>query len=652
MAKKPTYEELEERVKELEKENTGLKQSEERFRLLAEGSHDLITIADINMKPLWVNQAWEDRFGPLSEYLESPSELIHPDDAEKAMEAWDRVVHGQGCVTNIEYRYKNPFGGYWTFETTVYRMPPPGGDKFCVIAHDITEHKQAEEALRESEEKWRSLVSNTPDTIINLDRNGTILFINHTVPGYTVEGTIGKTVYDFIPPEKHDITMKSIETVFKTGESVNFETSVIGPDNNLLWYSTRLGPIKEGEKIIGAAQISTNITERKQAEEEKARLEKQLRRAQKLETIGTLASGIAHDFNNILAPILGYTDMALLRLEQTDPLYENLQHVLKSAYRAKDLVEQILLFSTQIEKERKPLNLQVLVKEALKLLRPSIPTTIEIRQRIDAPCAKVRADATQVHQVILNLCTNAWQAMEEKGGTLSIELNQKKVDPVTAKLHPNLKEEEYVCLSIIDTGHGMNEETLDRIFEPFFTTKTVEKGTGLGLSVVHGIVRSHKGDILVYSEPGKGAAFHVYLPAIKSEDVTVEAASKAIIGGTEFVMIVDDEPGIAVMVKKMLEGFGYKTDVYNTGLAALKAFKQQPDKYDLLISDLTMPHMTGLDLADQLHKERPELPVVIMTGFSDSLTVPTQDRHGIKQVIGKPIVARELAATVRKVLDK
>ncbi len=394
-----------------------------------------------------------------------------------------------------------------------------------------------------------------------------------------------------------------------------------------------------------------DITALKQAGKEKIKLEKQLRRTQKLDTIGTLAGGIAHDFNNILSPIAGHTELAMLKLDKTDPLYKNMQHILKGVDRAKDLVKQILLFTKQSEKEQQPLFLQPLVKEALKLLRPSIPATVEIRTLIDASCPEVRADATQIHQVIVNLCTNAWQAMDEKGGSLSIELNLKMVDAAFAKMHPDLNEAEYACLSVSDTGAGMDELTLERLFEPFFTTKEIDQGTGLGLSVVHGIVNSHKGAILVYSEPGKGTAFHVYLPAIKSEEQIVETKSQKIIGGTEYVMIVDDDPDIAEMVQMLMEHFGYKADVYKTGWAVLKAFEQQPDKYDLLISDLTMPKMTGLDLAERLHQERPEFPVVIMTGFGNSLGEAEMEHYGIKAVVGKPIMVKELTAAVRKVFD-
>ena len=370
-----------------------------------------------------------------------------------------------------------------------------------------------------------------------------------------------------------------------------------------------------------------------------------------METIGTLAGGIAHDFNNILAPIMGYTEMALFKLNESEPLYKDLQNVLKGTHRAKDLVEQILLFSKQSEKERQPVSLQSQINEALKLLRPSIPTTIEINYDIDNTCPLIMADATQIHQVIVNLCTNAWQAMGKKGGLLTIELKFKDIDANFAKLHPELIESKYVCLSITDTGIGMDTRTIDRIFEPFFTTKDVDKGTGLGLSVVHGIIKSHKGSIIVYSEPDKGTTINVYLPIIKSDDMLVTNKNSKIIGGSEHIMIVDDEPLVLEMVSTMLSDFGYKTETFSTALDAIKAYKIEPNKYDLILTDLTMPRITGLELSEQLHKNNSELPLIIMTGFGDTLTKATLDSYNINKIIGKPILIRELTEAIREVLD-
>jgi CheY-like chemotaxis protein len=349
---------------------------------------------------------------------------------------------------------------------------------------------------------------------------------------------------------------------------------------------------------------------------------------------------------------LGYTDIALSRLKRSDPLYKDLKHVMGGANRAKDLVQQILTFSRQIEQEYRPLKLHLMVKEVIKLLRPSIPSTIEIRERIDTSCDKVLADPSQIHQVLVNLCTNGFHAMEKSGGVLTIELKQVKVDGLTVQFYPNLEEKEYVRLTVSDTGMGMDDETLDRIFEPFYTTKDIDKGTGLGLSVVHGIVRSHHGDIVVYSEPGKGSTFHVYLPVQKTEVKTSEEKEQKIQGGDETILVVDDEEIVTDVLQKMLKQIGYQVSVRNSSIEALKIFHQQVKKYDLIISDLTMPNMTGLELAKEVHQVRGDLPIVIMTGYGENITGDIVKHYGISKIMGKPIEMEKLALVIRQILDK
>jgi PAS domain S-box-containing protein len=514
------------------------------------------------------------------------------------------------------------------------------------------ERKRVEEAMRESEERYRQLVENSPIGIYRTTPDGRILASNPAL----VE-MLGFSSFEELATCNLEQTPNSSfsrrafkELLEREGRIIGLEAEWRKSDGTTIFVRENTLVVRDTAGTVVAYDGTVeDITPRKQAEAEKAQLEEQLRRSQKLETIGTLAGGIAHDFNNILTPIMGYAEMALFKLKDTEPLYRDLQQVLKAARRAKDLVEQILLFAKQREKEQEPLYLQPLVQEALKLLRPSIPATIEISQRIDASCEKVRADATQIHQVIVNLCTNAWQAMEEKGGTLTIEL---KPVAIAAGRHPNLTAGEYIRLSVIDSGTGMDKQTLDRIFDPFFTTKAVDKGTGLGLSVVHGIVHSHRGDIQVESEPGKGSVFHVYLPVYESIDQKTGTESKTISGGEESILVVDDDENVAVLIKAMLDSLGYKVEIYHGSLDALKVFRRQPEKYDLLLSDFTMPDMTGLDLAKQVQITRPGFPVMIMTGYGDSLNADTLRSYGIKQVVGKPLAMRELAAAVRSVLDK
>lgn len=380
-------------------------------------------------------------------------------------------------------------------------------------------------------------------------------------------------------------------------------------------------------------------------------MERQLRRSQKLESIGTMAGGIAHDFNNILTPIMGYAEMGINALASSHPVYDDLRHIYTGATRAKDLVEQILLFSKQTEKEREPLDMKIILQETLKLVKPSIPKNIEIKQLVDISEGRVMADSVQMHQVIVNLCTNAWQAMEETGGILTIELSNTEPSSTEIEMNPKLKAIEYVLLSVGDTGYGMDDETLERIFEPFFTTKPVSKGTGLGLSVVHGIIQSHGGEILVNSIPGKGSVFRVYLPENKSLDRPEVEKLPDFSYGKEKVMIVDDEKAILGMMQKMLTGFDYRVEIYHDGNDALKAFKTDPDSYDLVITDFSMPNITGLNLAEQIHNLSKKVPVMIMTGYGDDFDKESQKKYGIKYIFRKPLTMQVLVTEIRKVLD-
>lgn len=408
----------------------------------------------------------------------------------------------------------------------------------------------------------------------------------------------------------------------------------------------------EGKPVrsIGTVQ---DITERKLAAEEKAILEKALHHSQRLETIGTLTGGIAHDFNNILTPILGYSETVKDMVPPSSPMYSMLESISNGAMRATHLVEQILLFSKQTKSPQQPLHLHSVLQEAVKLVRASIPSTIDIRLRIDDTCKQVLADASQMHQIILNLCTNASHAMEENGGTLTVELQEVQVDEATARSHSNLNMGEYVRLTVMDTGCGMENVTLDRIFEPFFTTKDINKGTGMGLSVVNGIVIGHNGAVLVSSEPGKGTTFHVYLPAFNADEpAPAPEMPDTIRRGRETILIVDDEEAIVVMMKAVLEQLGYIVDAQACSLNALKLFQKRADKYDLVISDLTMPDMTGTDLSQQIRGIRSEIPIIIMTGFDCDLNDEKQKQCGIRKVLHKPIRPHELAAVIREVLDK
>ena len=398
-------------------------------------------------------------------------------------------------------------------------------------------------------------------------------------------------------------------------------------------------------------ELRRRIQQIQETETERSQLQNQLQKAQKMEAIGTLAAGIAHDFNNILAAIMGYAELSMLSLPPDSRSAKTIKLSLSAAERAKDLIQQILAFSRQVEGERKPVAMAMITKEVLRFLRASLPSTIEINEYIDANLPNVLADPVHLHQIIMNLCTNAGHAMRNDGGRLRLCLEKANIDGNGVPDLPDLKVGEYVKLSVSDTGHGIQKEFLDRIFEPYFTTKEKGEGTGLGLAVTHGIVKKYQGAIRVESEPNKGAHFEVYIPAIGSEDKKIEKYEGTIEKGSEHILFVDDEPALVDISEQMLEQMGYMVSSRSSGRDALSLFEAQPDAFDLVITDLTMPYMTGDMLAEKIWEKRPGLPVILCTGFSESFGRKRQIKDSIKAVLMKPLNMLELSRTIRKVLD-
>jgi len=388
-----------------------------------------------------------------------------------------------------------------------------------------------------------------------------------------------------------------------------------------------------------------DITERKQ-------LEAHLQQAQKMEAIGTLAGGIAHDFNNILAAILGYGELLAFDMKKDTPAWRNLQAVLQSTHRAKDLVGQILAFSRQNELNLMPVQISSIIKETLKMLRASLPTTIEIRRKIDFTDGIVSGNPTQIHQVLMNLCTNAAHAMRDNGGVLEVSLSRIIADPAKQLPHPGLQPGAYLKLSVSDTGHGMTPDKLGRIFDPYFTTKEAGEGTGLGLAVVRGIIKAHRGVISVESSPHKGSIFKVYLPEIQKEVPTQSKTVAAYRTGKETILFVDDEPTLVTMTKQMLDLLGYHAVTRTSSIEAFELFRHDPYRFDLVITDMTMPNMTGEKLAGKILEIRPEIPIILCTGYSEHITEQRAKTMGIRAFVMKPMVMRDLANKIRDVLDK
>ena len=399
--------------------------------------------------------------------------------------------------------------------------------------------------------------------------------------------------------------------------------------------------------------LQQEINDRKKMAIEKENLAKQLMQSQKMEAIGTMAGGIAHDFNNILMPIMGYTELTLSNLPADSKDRDHLQQVMRASHRAKDLVKQILTFSRQDENEKRPIEVNPLVKETIKLLRSSLPSTIEFREAIDSLDGCILGCPTQIHQVVMNLCTNAYHAMRMTGGVLGITVSSNPPDPIDPTVPPELIEDGFVRLSISDTGHGIDPSIKDRVMEPYFTTKPAEEGTGLGLSVVHGIVKNHGGHLSLQSELEKGTTFHLFFPKIARPDDHAETDRvEGIRGGDETIWVIDDDTMIAHMEKSMLAHFGYQVRVFTDSHTLWEAFETSADEVDLLVTDMTMPKMTGAELAQKIITIKPDLPIVLCSGFSETINDKKARALGIREFIMKPVVMNDLAKAVRRLLDE
>ncbi len=408
--------------------------------------------------------------------------------------------------------------------------------------------------------------------------------------------------------------------------------------------------------VIIIITLLFNITRRKNAEDEQLKLAAKLQQARKMEAIGTLAGGIAHDFNNILTAILGHAELAKMKLYGQKDILSNVNEVINAGFRAKDLVSQILTSSRLVEQERMPIEIQLIAKEALNLIRASLPATIEINEKINPQCGKILADATQMHQVLMNLCTNAYHAMQNTGGELTVELLPVELKPEDLSLGLSLAPGSYLKLMVTDTGHGMNETTRERIFDPYFSTKAKDEGTGMGLALVHGIVKNHGGQISVHSEPEAGTVFAVYLPVVKETAVVVSNQTKqqleeTIPGGNENILLVDDEQSIVKFFKALLENLGYQVSAMTDSRQALEVFEAHPENFDLIITDMTMPHLTGVSLAEKALNVKPDIPVIICSGFNDQIEEVKAKNLGIRVYLTKPVSSEKIARVVRRELD-
>lgn len=521
--------------------------------------------------------------------------------------------------------------------------------------------KAVEKKLRVQHQWLRVTMSSIGDALIATDTQKRILFMNNaaeSLTGYTAEEARFKSAEDIcrIVNEMTGRPVKNpIEKVLQEGRVIAMDDNVglIGRDRKVIPISDCAAPIcNDDGKIIGSVLIFRDITESKaKMDKERQAFEKRLHQAQKMEAIGNLAGGIAHDFNNILSCILGYAELALDDMENTAFLKEYLTEIFTAGQRARELIKQILTFARRSDEELKPIAVDIIAKEVLKFIRSSIPSNIEIRRNI-ASSSLINGNPTQIHQILMNLCANAAHAMENHGGVLSISLTDVIVDGFSHQAESGLKPGNYIQLKISDTGVGIPPEIIDSVFEPYFTTKKKEEGTGMGLAVVHSIVESYGGNITVRSRLSKGTVFTIHLPVCKKGSLEHKHDTENPQRGSERILLIDDEVQIVKIGKKILERLGYLVHTSTSSVNALKLFRLQPDHFDLVITDMAMPHITGDELAAEFLKIRSDIPIILCTGYSKKLSNANWADAGIKALINKPFTKADMSDTVRRVLDQ
>ncbi len=563
---------------------------------------------------------------------------------DDVLDVYHQLIRGD--VEPVEY-YKNPVltkdgkERIMAWHNSVLRNPDDEIVGILSSGEDITEYKRAEEALRESEEKYRSMMEAMIEPIYICSPDFQVEYMNPAMIRRVGRDVTGEHCFKAL----HDLEEKCpwcLHDKVQEGESLELE--IVSPKDNRSYHISQ-SPIAHGDGSVSKLTVFRDTTDFKT-------METQLQQSQKMEAVGTLAGGIAHDFNNILAIILGNAELASDDVPDWNPASSALKEISMASLRAKDMVQQLLSFSRKADQESKPINMVPIIRESLKMLRSAVPTSVAFAERIsDDPC-NISGNSTQINQIMMNLVTNAAQAMSEKGGTLEVTLENTFLQEEKACFDWVLPPGAYMSLKVRDTGEGIDPDVIDRIFDPYYTTKEVGKGTGMGLSVTHGIVKSHGGGIGVESKRGEGTVFEIYFPALEKTTEIEKKPVREIKGGSERVLFVDDEESLVNLNHQRLERLGYRVKSTTDPEEALKWFRADPDRFDIIITDMTMPKMTGDRLAREILATRPHMPVIICTGYSDRISEENAKALGIREYIEKPIETVKLAWAIREILDE
>jgi len=625
-----------------------LRQSEQNYREIFNSTNDAIfihaadtgTVLDVNDAMLQLYGFSREEVSQLTVDQCSPNQS--PYSAVEAQQ-WLAKTITEGPQV-FEWLARKKSGELFWVEVALKKANIGGRSRILAVARDITRRKLAEEAHA----RLATVVEQAAESIEITDTNGAITYVNpafEKTSGYTRAEAFGRNPR-FLKSGKHDAEFyRRMWATLTAGQVWTGHLVNRRKDGTLYEEEASISPVRDGtDTIVNYAAVKRDVTREVQ-------LENQFRQAQKMEAVGTLAGGIAHDFNNILAAMFGYSDLLQQDTADNAAAQEDIAEILKAANRAKELVQQILTFSRQREQYRQIIPLAAVVTDATKFLRASLPAEIKFEIALAGDVPTVLADATQIYQVIVNLATNALHAMEGRGGQLTVKLDAFTPDEKFLPTHPEFRPVQYARLTIADTGHGMDAATLERIFEPFFTTKPVGKGTGLGLSVVHGIVQSHEGIITVESQPGQGTTFCLYFPAQTANPIPIRSATSPVPRGAgQKILVVDDEPALTATLKRLLERLNYQVTTSNSARAAVDLFRAAADEFDLVITDLTMPEINGMELALQLHALRPAVPVLLASGFASALTPENLREAGICELLAKPVSLTALAEALRRAL--